>query len=136
MNTTKGLKQIFTLILFLLCFTLRAQTTKDPNARKPGNNETQRKGTPLTVSPDAYRGSHYKEYHHKSFFYRLFHKEPESLEEEYYQRIKRVSKEKKRGAKEMEKPQYSNPLYFGHKKKPKMRPVGKRKMCKECGIVH
>lgn len=34
------------------------------------------------------------------------------------------------------KPQYSNPAYFGHKKKPKKRKRGKRKFCKECGIVH
>lgn len=39
-------------------------------------------------------------------------------------------------AKEMEKPQYSDPMYFGHKKKPKKRPLGKRKFCKECQMVH
>ena len=36
----------------------------------------------------------------------------------------------------MKKPQYSDPMYFGHKKKPKKRKRGKRKLCKECGIVH
>ena len=39
-------------------------------------------------------------------------------------------------AKEMEKPQYSDPTYFGHKKPPKKRPVGKKKFCKECGMSH
>jgi len=34
------------------------------------------------------------------------------------------------------KPQFSDPMYFGHKKKPKKRPPGKRRLCKECGIVH
>ncbi len=38
--------------------------------------------------------------------------------------------------KEMKKPQYYNPLYFGHKKPPKKRKTGKRKFCKECAIVH
>ncbi len=38
--------------------------------------------------------------------------------------------------KDMKKPQYSDPMYFGHKKKPKKRKRGKRKLCKECGIVH
>jgi len=37
---------------------------------------------------------------------------------------------------EMEKPQYKDPLYFGHKKKPKKRPPGKQKYCKECGMKH
>lgn len=30
----------------------------------------------------------------------------------------------------------SLPPYFGHKKPPKVRPLGKRKLCKVCGIVH
>jgi len=34
------------------------------------------------------------------------------------------------------RPQYTNQAYFGHKKKPKKRKKGKRKFCKECGIVH
>jgi hypothetical protein len=37
---------------------------------------------------------------------------------------------------EMEKPQYKDPLYFGHKRKPKKRPPGKQKFCKECGMKH
>ncbi|WP_224999465.1 hypothetical protein [Cesiribacter sp. SM1] len=53
-------------------------------------------------------------------------------EERQVENAKRREKE----AKLAEKPQYSDPSYFGHKKKPKKRPVGKRKMCKECGIVH
>lgn len=30
----------------------------------------------------------------------------------------------------------SQPPYFGHKKPPKIRPQGKRKVCKVCGIKH
>ncbi|MCU0449709.1 MAG: hypothetical protein MUC97_07655 [Bernardetiaceae bacterium] len=45
-------------------------------------------------------------------------------------------REKAKMAEEMKKPQYSNPLYFGHKRMPKKRPVHKRKLCKVCGIVH
>ncbi|MDH5597925.1 MAG: hypothetical protein OEY34_02310 [Cyclobacteriaceae bacterium] len=43
-----------------------------------------------------------------------------------YKKINRISK----------RPQYSDPSYFGHKRKPKIRPVGKKKMCEECGIRH
>lgn len=56
--------------------------------------------------------------------------------EEYEERMKEKSKEYKKLARLMEKPQYSDPSYFGHKHKPKKRPPGKRKFCKECGIVH
>lgn len=34
------------------------------------------------------------------------------------------------------KPQYSDPMYFGHKKPPKKRPPGKQKFCKVCGMRH
>lgn len=55
---------------------------------------------------------------------------------EFQKRMKLVAREHRKRDKEMKKPQYSDPTYFGHKKPPKIRPVGKRKMCKECGIVH
>lgn len=55
---------------------------------------------------------------------------------EFYQRIKANAKTDKVMARKMRKPQYSDPLYFGHKRKPIKRPVGKRKFCKECHIVH
>lgn len=55
---------------------------------------------------------------------------------EYQERMKANLKRYKVMARQMEKPQYSDTLYFGHKRKPKKRPVGKRKFCKECEIVH
>jgi hypothetical protein len=55
---------------------------------------------------------------------------------EYQQRMEANVKELKKMEKEMKKPQYSDPSYFGHKKKPKKRPPAKRKYCKECGIWH
>lgn len=67
---------------------------------------------------------------------RLFNKRMEDKKEDFYDRMEENSKRKKKLARKMEKPQYSDPMYFGHKKKPKKRPPGKRKFCKECGIVH
>lgn len=55
---------------------------------------------------------------------------------EFHKRIKANAQEDKVLARKMQKPKYSNPLYFGHKRKPIKRPVGKRKFCKECQIVH
>ncbi len=56
--------------------------------------------------------------------------------EEYEKRMKDNARKHKKMAKEMEKPQYSDPTYFGHKRKPKKRPPGKKKFCKECGLYH
>ena len=55
---------------------------------------------------------------------------------EFGERMEANAKAYKKLQKEMQKPQYSDPSYFGHKRKPKKRKVGKRKFCKECGIVH
>lgn len=55
---------------------------------------------------------------------------------EYEERMVNNAKKYQKMAKEMQKPQYSEHAYFGHKRKPKKRPVGKRKFCKECEIVH
>lgn len=51
-------------------------------------------------------------------------------------RRKLVAKQRKKESRLDKKPQYNNPSYFGHKKKPKKRPVKRRKLCKECKIVH
>lgn len=56
--------------------------------------------------------------------------------EEYKIRMKANVKKHKKEARLMKKPQYSDPSFFGHKRKPKKRPPGKRKFCKECEIVH
>lgn len=56
--------------------------------------------------------------------------------EEYHKRMEANIRKNNKIAKEMEKPQYSDPTYFGHKKPPKKRPVGKKKFCKECGMSH
>jgi len=56
--------------------------------------------------------------------------------EEYHKRMEANEKKYKKMAKEMKKPQYSDPSYFGHKKKPEKRPAGKKKFCKECNMYH
>ena len=55
---------------------------------------------------------------------------------EFDQRMQANAKERRKKEIKMLKPQYSDPSYFGHKKKPKKRKAGKRKFCKECGINH
>ncbi|MDW7690978.1 hypothetical protein R9C00_20515 [Flammeovirgaceae bacterium SG7u.111] len=48
----------------------------------------------------------------------------------------KTKRQMRKEARLAKKPQYNDAMYFGHKKKPKKRPPGKRKMCKECGMVH
>ena len=55
---------------------------------------------------------------------------------EYEERMEANAKAYKKKQKELQKPQYSDFSYFGHKRKPKIRKVGKRKFCKECRITH
>lgn len=58
------------------------------------------------------------------------------LEEAYYERVAALEKTRKKNEKMLSKPQYSDPLYFGHKHPPKKRKPSKMKFCKECGIRH
>lgn len=55
---------------------------------------------------------------------------------QFQARMEKTVKEKRKAEKEMMKPQYSDPMYFGHKRPPKKRKPGKMKFCKECGIRH
>jgi hypothetical protein len=58
------------------------------------------------------------------------------LQKEYYERVESVMKARKKAARQMQKPQYSDPLYFGHKRPPKKRSPENMRFCKECGIRH
>jgi len=57
-------------------------------------------------------------------------------EQEYNARLEQIEKTRRKNEKLMEKPQYSDPTYFGHKRPPKKRSARKMKFCKECGIRH
>src|ERR1044071_2823261 len=53
---------------------------------------------------------------------------------EFYDRIEKAAKEKKRIMRKLAKPQFSDPRYFGHKRIPKRRPPSKMRYCDVCGI--
>lgn len=57
-------------------------------------------------------------------------------EQEFYERMAEVEKTRRKNERMMDKPQYSDPMYFGHKKPPKKRKPSKMKYCKVCGIRH
>lgn len=93
------------------------------------------KNTPKAPAP-RYQSA--KKTNQGFFLFNLFKKkqtEPNEIEE-FRKRMKDLSKRKAKEQKLAEDPQYSNPLYFGHKKPPKKRKNGKKKFCKECGMSH
>jgi len=57
-------------------------------------------------------------------------------EEESIKRKEAIAKQFRKNEEMMEKPQYSDPKYFGHKRPPKRRSPDKMKFCKVCGIRH
>jgi len=67
---------------------------------------------------------------------KVFKKKPKTDREVFEDRMNDVAKQKAKEAKMAKKPRYSEPLYFGHKRPPKKRPLHKRKLCKTCNIVH
>ena len=121
------MNRVVLLSIFLagICLASTAQTTRDVEA-KP--------------SAPVYQSSKQKE---KFSFANLFRKKkqdsrklPYEQKAEFEKRMKAVAKQKAEEARKASKPQYSNKLYFGHKRKPKKRPVGKKKYCKICEFAH
>jgi hypothetical protein len=56
--------------------------------------------------------------------------------QEYYVRMEENAKRYRKLDKDMRRPQFADPTYFGHNRPPKKRPPGKKKFCKVCGMVH
>ena len=93
-----------------------------PSAKSPGNSQTSYKNSRRSLKKGSGKNN-------------LMHQLDQKVEE-YHQRVKEVQKRNEKFARLSKKPQYSDPAYFGHKRKPKKRPPGKKKLCKECGIMH
>ncbi|MEQ9405878.1 MAG: hypothetical protein RIM99_19960 [Cyclobacteriaceae bacterium] len=74
----------------------------------------------------------------KKGFFAFLKKEnkPKNEVAEFRARLSKVYKKKAKEEKKADKPQYSDSSYFGHKRPPKKRPVGKQKFCKVCKIKH
>lgn len=114
-------------LLFLTAVAVNAQDSRS------GNSEAIFGENP---SGESEKKSKVKGSKRKSSAKNSFNKNLDKKVEETEKRLKKNRKKNRKRAKEMEKPQYSDPSYFGHKKKPKKRPPGKQKFCKECGIKH
>jgi hypothetical protein len=120
-----------TLLVFLFCAALESQGQVRKKARKQQQESSEQQPTSL----DPSSASMEKQYAPKAA--RKASKGPTyGLEQQYYERMETVEKERRKSEKMMEKPQYSDPLYFGHKRPPKKHKPSKMKFCKVCGIRH
>ena len=113
-------------ILFFLGSVAMAQTRDQGNSREPSAKADRGATYDVRMSKQKKKG-----------------KSKNSLASQYDRKVEEHhelmianAKKNEKIAKEMEKPQYSDPTYFGHKKEPKKRPPGKKKFCKECGMTH
>ena len=95
-----------------------AQTNKEKNTR------------PTSREPNATENEYAPENSKKNS---INYDDPE---QDFYNRMQDLQKTKRKNARLMEKPQYSNPMYFGHKRPPKKHKPSKMKFCKVCGIRH
>lgn len=126
MNSRMKILAVFGFLVLFTTGTSFAQSGKD-------------EGSPSSVDP----GGQHDEYR---IFRGSEHKKSKRSKEklsfadqkiqEYEDRMEANAKRYREQAKEMEKPRYSDPSYFGHKSKPKKRAPGKKKFCKQCGISH
>lgn len=118
--------RLIVLFVIISCSFSFAQSAKKKSTKKNSKQEIDRGATYETgTTKDKKKKTKYS-----------LSKDFDNKVVEYEKRMKDNVKKNKKIAKEMKKPQYSDPTYFGHKKKPKKRPPGKKKFCKECGMYH
>ena len=117
------------LLVFLSCSVLYAQSNTKKSKKVQERHEIDR-GATYAVETSKVKKKDKKSV--KSSISKDFDRKVE----EYEKRMQANARKNAKLAKEMQKPQYSDPTYFGHKKKPKKRPPGKKKFCKECQMYH
>src|SRR3954470_19965794 len=111
------LRYLSLLAFILLAAAVKAQSTS-PNSREPAKK--------LQVHAPR---------HQKAGKFRKA-KVTNTARYEFYDRVEKAAREKKKILKKLSKPQYSNPRYFGHKRIPTKNPSYKMRYCSECGIRH
>ncbi len=124
------MKKIILSLLFLLCLFGFASAQSEQSPPRTSKGEDNYKGYEFQSKKAEKSLKHKKSNKGRiSVYY-------DQKIEEYHARMKENAKEYKKMSREMKKPQYSDPSYFGHKNPPKKRDVGKKKFCKVCELVH
>lgn len=121
---------LVTVIFLLACLLTYGQSGKKKKRNK-GKNTTEAAG-PTSVDPNYsimdYAPKGDKSIKSKGITY--------DAERRFYERKEMIEKARRKAEKELMKPQYTDPMYFGHKRPPKKHKPGKMKFCKVCGIRH
>lgn len=121
------------------CLSAKAQSTEEgPTTTSPNYSGSPSARSPYAAEAEAHERNRKKKRkkRKKKGRQNVLTQSLEEAREEFWNRQEKIAKNRRKIAKKMRKPQYSDPSYFGHKRKPKIRPLHKRKLCKECGIVH
>ena len=139
----KCMKWIIALFVFMVLFAADATAQRKKKKRKKENQvELNEFGQPTQdVAPSSRNPGNYDQPQptrksRKVSAYNNFNKQLNGAVKAQRKRMRDNALYYRKEQRMAKKPRYSDPMYFGHKKKPKIRPVGKRKLCKECGIVH
>ncbi len=121
------------LIIILSMLVLSSQAQLFKRKKRNGQSQSVQQGSqPTSLNPSTPE----KKYGPKKSRKGKLAEPTYGSEADYYKRIAELQKTRRKNEKISEKPQYSDPSYFGHKRPPKKRPPGKMKFCKECGIRH
>ena len=123
------LRYLLTFVLMMALATSFAQSKKKKTAE---NSQAPAGQQPSSLSP-YYTEKKYEPAKSKK---KPNRKTTYNATEDFYDRQEAVAKRDRKAEKEMDKPRYSDPLYFGHIRPPKKRPPSKMKYCKTCGIRH
>lgn len=115
--------------LLLLVFTMAVATSFAQSKRKKSKKE-EPAGQPSSLAP------YYPQKKYEPKKQKTSGKVTYNARDKFYDRREALEKANRKNEKEMEKPQNSDPMYFGHKRPPKKRPADKMKFCKVCGIRH
>lgn len=121
------------LIILLSTFILSAQAQVFKRKKKNTQTQTAQSGNQATsLNPSTPE----KKYGPKKTKKGKLAQPTYGSEEAYFKRMEELHKTRRKNEKMLDKPQYSDPSYFGHKRPPKKRPPHKMKFCKECGLRH
>jgi hypothetical protein len=122
-------KVVYLFLLFLSLSVMAQGQSKNKNQTSKGDSYNYRSAYNTKPSKKEVRKAKkaYKSSYARQFDVKI---------KEYEDRMQANAKKYKKISQIADKPQYSDPAYFGHKKKPRKRKPGKKKFCKECQIVH
>lgn len=112
------MKPLHCLLVMILASGIGAYGQEAPTSREPGKKNE-------VFSP-----------RHTKAVKRKRQKVEHTAQYEFYKRVEEAAREKQRILKYLDKRQFKDHRYFGHKRIPKRRPPHKMRYCNECGVRH